>query len=141
MVDDKAQREESAKRKAAEDLGKRNELMQILMGSKQSGGVKKYSELPQSVGQGDRYKTYQSDGRHGEALIHGQKTGIVIGGMGVISWIKKEFVQVINAAMHGKVTKSETGGSLWYSGGGIVVLWVYGIHHIMACQTRLLLIL
>ena len=58
MVDDKAQREESAKRKAAEDLGKRNELMQILMGSKQSGGVKKYSELPQSVGQGDRYKTY-----------------------------------------------------------------------------------
>ena len=42
--------------------------------------------------------------------------------MGTISWIKKDFVQVINAAMHGRVMKSETGGSLWYS----VQLWCYG---------------
>ena len=44
--------------------------------------------------------TYQSDGRYGDAVIHGQRAKIVIGGMGVISWIKREFVQVINAAIH-----------------------------------------
>ena len=87
------------KRKQLKIWKKRNELIQILMGSKQSGGVTKYSALPQSVGQGDRYKTYQSDGRLGGALIHGQQASIVIGGMGTISWIKKDFVQVINALL------------------------------------------